>query len=346
MLNIEQDKLLAPYTTFNVGGAAKYFIEVFDEKGLLQAIEFAQDKNLPIFILGGGSNILISDEGFDGLVILNRIKGLEIDPVSGRVRMGAGEVWDEMVKKVVEASLGGLECLSGVPGSVGGAVVQNIGAYGQTISDVIEEVEILNTETLNIEKLSAAECKFVYRNSLFKSNPGKYVLNYVVMKLMPDGKPAITYHDLVDYFQGREPTVAEVRDAVIEIRARKGMVITQSHESYQSAGSYFKNPIIEKMHFDEIHPDLSVDAPATPWFWELPDGRIKIAAAFLIGAAGFGKGTSFGEAGVSPKHNQSLINLGNAKAIDIKNLSDKIKIAVEKKFGIPLEEEILMIGKF
>jgi UDP-N-acetylmuramate dehydrogenase len=346
MLNIEQDKLLAPWTTFKIGGLAKYFVEVFDERGLLQAVEFAKAKNLPVFVLGGGSNILVSDEGFSGLVILNRIKGVEVDANTGIVRAGAGEVWDYLVEKSVEANLAGIECLSGIPGTVGGAVVQNIGAYGQTFGDVVAEIEALNIETLKSEKLSAAEAKFAYRNSLFKENPGTYVITYVRIKLIPHGEPTLVYHDLAAYFQGKLATLPSVRGAVFEIRARKGMVISDRFESFQSAGSYFKNPVVEKIHFDRIRTDLSFEAPKSPWYWEMSDGRVKISAAHLISKAGFPKGYQEGEAGISPKHNQSIINYGQASASEVYGLAQKIKKAVDEKYGIPLEEEVLMVGNF
>lgn len=346
MLNIEQDKNLAEYTTMGVGGNAKYFIEIFDERGLIQAVEFAQEKGLQVFILGGGSNVIISDQGFAGLVILNRITGVDVDEPSGLVKGGAGENWDNVVEKVVAKGLSGIECLSGIPGTLGGAAVQNIGAYGQTFGDVIEKVEAFNVAEEAIEEFSLEKCEFDYRTSKFKNNPN-YILTHVYFRLQK-GKPKVSYHDIVEYFKLKniEPTLPSVREATIKIRAGKGMVVLPEYEIYRSVGSFFTNPILEKMHFDKIYPELKFESPATPWHWDLPDGRVKISGAYLISKAGFPKGYKNGEVGISPRQNLSIINLEQAKASDIKALAETIKSEVYKRFGVILSEEVVYVGSF
>lgn len=342
---IQENIPLAPFTTMKVGGPARYFVEVKSENQAREALQFALQKNLPVFILGGGSNIVVSDEGFSGLVIKNEIKGFNVENLGNnvvRVTAGGGENWDEFVKRVVEMGLAGAENLSGVPGSVGAAPVQNIGAYGVSVDKLIVEVRYLDTKTLELKSISGNKCEFGYRDSIFKRRPGKYFITGVVFEFISGGSVNISaYSDLREYFTNwpKTPTLEEVRRAIIEIRSRKGMVVMPEYESFRSVGSFFKNPVVTREKFES----LKIDCPGV-WFWEQNDARVKISAACLVEQCGFLKGYREGNVGISPKHSLAIINLGGASARSIKSFAIKIKNAVKNKFGIELEEEAQFIG--
>ncbi len=340
-MTIEKDKKLSPYTTFGVGGLAKLFVVVKNIQEAAEAVTFARKEKLPMFVLGGGSNVVISDEGFDGMVIKNEIKGSKFK--ENFLIAGAGENWDDVAKKAVEAGLEGIECLSGIPGSFGGAIVQNIGAYGQTLGDVVDAVEAIDLETGQIEVFAKNECDYSYRNSLFKKHPGVFLVTAATLKLHEINRGNTTYPSVKEHFSEKKtpPTLSEVREAVIGIRASKGMVIMHEYESYKSAGSFFKNPIITAEHYDKIQP--LVKCPGT-WYWVESDG-IKVSAACLVTSAGFSKGQMFDAVQISPKQPLAIINPGSATAKDIQNLAEKIKSEVMRKFAIPLEEEIVYVGK-
>ena len=241
----------------------------------------------------------------------------------------------------VQKNLAGIECLSGVPGSSGGAVVQNIGAYGQTLGDLVTEVEAIEIATGKSKVFSAAECEFAYRSSWFKINPNKFVITRFRLQLVPGGEPNISYQHVKKHFEGKpNPTLSQVRELVIRIRGSKGYLIMPGFKSYNTAGSFFKNPVVSTEQFEPLKPilgDLSLNR-----FWQTPQG-VKIAAAYLMQESGFIKGYREGTVGISPKHSLSLVNFGGATAVDIKNLAGKIKDTVYKKFGVILEEEILYV---
>lgn len=343
-MTIQENIPLAPLTTMKVGGPARYFVEVKSEDEARAALKFARGENLPVFILGGGSNIVVSDGGFTGLVIKNSIRGFAVQNREGGARLivGAGEDWDETVKRTVEAGLAGLENLSGIPGTVGAAPVQNIGAYGASADKIVSEVRGIDIETLEQKVLNRERCEFGYRDSIFKYEPGKIFITGVVFELVPGGAPDVaSYPDVKKYFADREqpPTLQEMRRAIIEIRSRKGMVILPEYESFQSVGSFFKNPIVGRVEFEKIKTSCP-----TPWFWETPDGRVKISAACLIEQSGFRKGYREGRVGISPKHPLAIINLGGAKAREIAAFAGKIRDAVKAGFGICLEQEAEFVG--
>lgn len=349
MIQIKENVNLTPFTTLNVGGPAKYFVSVSTEGELKEAVNFAKENSLPIFFLGGGSNILISDDGFEGLVVLKGIGGFDykIEGNKAIVTVGSGENWDEVVRRTVELGFAGIECLSGIPGKVGAAPVQNIGAYGQEVGNVIRTVRGYDLEVDVFSELSHDECKFGYRKSLFNTyEKGRYVITAVTFELIPNGEPTIKYQDLqIKFADNPNPTLSEVRNAVIEIRRSKGAAYVAGELEFKSAGSFFKNPIVSREVFTRVREITeSMEQPATPWFWELPDGRVKIAAAYLTEKAGFAKGYKMGKVGISPKHALSLINLGDARAEDIINLAREVIKGVEDKFGIKLEVEPLMVG--
>ena len=269
--------------------------------------------------------------------------GLELDD-AGVVKLGAGEDWDSVVATAVAKNLAGIECLSAIPGSSGGAVVQNIGAYGQTLSDSIIQVSAIELATGKEKIFSREECEFGYRTSWFKKNPNQYIVTGFQMQLKPGGEATIIYDHVIKHFENKPtPSLAELREFIIRIRASKGYLIMAGYNNYATAGSYFKNPIVFQDVFEKIKPVFG--EPGLNRYWETPQG-VKLAAAFLIQTAGFDKGYTDGQVGISPKHSLSLINLGGASASDMKKFAEQIKAAVLKMFGVKLEEEILYIGKF
>jgi UDP-N-acetylmuramate dehydrogenase len=347
-MDIREQVPLAPLTTIQVGGSARYFCELYNEEHLLALREFARQKSIPVFVLGGGSNIVVSDDGFPGLVIQNRITGIKED--GNTLVAGGGVSWDELVEFAVQKNLAGLEMLSGIPGTVGAAPVQNVGAYGVSMEHAFVSLRAFDLHTGEFREFTRSECGFGYRTSRFKtSDRGRYVILSVTFSLVPNGTPILTYHDLVKYFENKpSPSLAEVRRAVIEIRARKGMVIRPEYESYKSVGSFFKNPIVSKevAHTtkEAVEAEREKSGCNDPWFWFQPDGRVKISAACLIERAGFSKGTREGEVGISPKQPLAILNYGAGKATDIKLFADKIQQNVQAKFGITLEQEAELIG--
>lgn len=339
-LQIEENIPLAPFTTLGVGGPARYFTRPANEGDLIEALAFAGGKRLATFILGGGSNIVVSDAGFDGLVIyLGELKGLEFN-ANGDVRASAGEDWDYFVGLSVAFNLAGLECLSGIPGFVGGTPVQNVGAYGQDVSETIVSVRCFDREAEEFVELSNADCRFSYRRSIFNSiHRGRYIVTAVRFKLDPGGEPKMAYKDLITYFDGKNPTLAEVRQAVISIRRSKSMVIDPADVNSRSAGSFFKNPIVSAEQFAVLqtaHPNI----PSFPAY----DGFVKVPAAWLIEQAGIAKGFKLGNAGTSAHHSLAIINCGDATASEVLALKDVIQSTVNAKFGISIEPEPILVG--
>ncbi len=331
---------LAPYTTFHIGGPARWFAEAASEADIFEAVEFARSRSLPLFILGGGSNLLVSDEGFPGLVLHIALKGIE--QVYHFFRVAAGENWDEFVAHAVTQNYAGIECLAGIPGTVGGTPVQNVGAYGQEVADTIEAVRVLDLNSLKVSDLSPAKCRFSYRRSIFNSTQrGSYIVTRVDYALNKDGPPRLTYADLRKQFTGRsEPSLAEVSSAVRSIRHQKGMLIVDGDPDCRSAGSFFKNPVIGAQHLSRIAADFAAPVPTYP----AGEGFVKLPAAWLVEQAGFHKGYALGRAGISSRHTLALVNRGEARAADILALRDRIVIAVEQKFSIRLEPEPVFLG--
>lgn len=352
MIVLREQVLLAPFTSFGVGGPARFFAIVKNQDELEQAVCFADERNLPIFILVGGSNVVISDSGFPGLVIRMEMKGIEATYEGGAVFVcvGAGESWDALVARSVAEGWGGLECLSGIPGSVGAAPVQNIGAYGASVGPFVERVEVFDRKEKKIKILSNADCVFSYRDSIFKHSEGSsYIITNVTFRLARATLAEIpSYHDLKEFFGKKtDAPLVDIRNAIIEIRSRKGMVLLAGHETYKSAGSFFKNPVVLSEVFARVKAALAScpdGACAPPWHWVQQDGTVKIAAACLVEAAGFHKGYREGLAGISPKHALSIINLGGAQASDIVALAEKIQKKIYERFGVILEREAQYIG--
>jgi len=327
-----------------IGGAARFFVFAETESQVVDAFCFAGKKGLETFVLGGGSNILISDDGFNGLVVQIGIKGIEFEKADSKTRLtaGAGEDWDTLVAATVERDLAGFECLSGIPGFVGGTPVQNVGAYGQDVSETITVVRCFDRTNGKVVDLSNGECGFSYRRSIFNSTERRrYVVLTVTYELTQNGPPKIAYKDLSETFGGREPTLAETREAVLKIRRSKSMVIDASDPNSQSAGSFFKNPIVGAETVDAIRKIAGTDR--VPSF-QYSSGLVKVPAAWLIENAGFHKGFRFGNAGISTNHSLALVNFGGATAAEIIALKDLIQSRIVEKFSVRLEPEPIFVG--
>lgn len=335
-IEIKENVALAPLTTLGVGGPARFFVRATSEPQVLSALEHARAIGLDVFVLGGGSNVLVSDSGFDGLVVRIALLGLRGD--RERIVAQAGEDWDRFVERCVANDLAGVECLSGIPGLVGGTPVQNVGAYGQEVSDVIESVRCLDRTTNEIVELANADCGFSYRTSVFNSTlRDRYVVLAVRFALSEGGEPKIAYKDLREHFGDRRPTLADVRAAVLKIRRSKSMVIDPADPNSRSAGSFFKNPIVDRKKLEELGGDL------VPHF-AAGDGQVKVPAAWLIEQCGLGKGFRLGKAAISENHSLAIVNRGGATAADILALKEKIQASVGRKFGILLQPEPVFIG--
>ncbi len=335
---------LAEFTTLEIGGAARFFAQVREENEVVEAIEFAKQNNLEIFILGGGSNVLIADKGFDGLTLRIALKGISFAEQNDKtvfVTARAGEDWDEFVKSCVEKNLQGIECLSGIPGFVGGTPVQNVGAYGQEVSGTIAAVRVLERATGKIYEMPAEQCGFAYRASIFNTTEkNRFVVLAVTFALQLNGEAKIVYKDLREYFGGKKPNLTETREAVLEIRRRKSMVIDRNDPNSKSAGSFFKNPIVTSKQFDEICEKFGDSIPS----FAADENTVKIPAAWLIEHSGFYKGYRHETVGISTRHTLAIVNLGNATASDVCVLKDEIQKAVQKRFGLSLKPEPVFIG--
>ena len=339
-MEIRENIPLALYTTLGVGGTAKYFSAARDADDVVALFEWATSNGEDVFVLGGGSNILVSDAGFDGLVIKIEIEGVEFQ--DDAVTAGAGEDWDSFVKACVERDLAGVECLSGIPGTVGGTPVQNVGAYGQEVSETIQSVQCFDRSTGEIVELSNDQCGFEYRKSIFNtSERDRYVVLAVNYRLKAGGEPKIAYKDLQQRFADRVPTLTETRETVIAIRREKSMVIDAADPNSRSAGSFFKNPIVERYVADSIAEELELDR--IPHF-AAGEGLVKIPAAWLIEQAGFQKGFALGNAGISANHSLAIINRGSATSAEIVALKDLIQKTVFDRFGISLHPEPIFVG--
>ncbi len=350
-MTIRENISLAPLTTMQVGGAARYFAELKRDDEVREAVQFAKSHNLPLFVLGGGSNLVVADAGWPGLVLRIAIGGILTDPKPSSSRsvhfnVGAGVNWDDFVAQAVAQNCAGVECLSGIPGSVGGTPVQNVGAYGQDVADSIESVLAFDLKQDRIVSLPKPACGFRYRASIFNTTErGRYIILRVNYGLKRGGAPSLKYADLQKYFADRKtpPSLAEVRQAVREIRRSKGMLIVPGDDDCRSAGSFFKNPVLGETEFKELAERAAARGLEIPSYPALHAQR-KISAAWLVEQSGFAKGYALGPAKISSKHALALINAGNAKASDIVALKAEIQQGVQKAWGIQLEPEPVFLG--
>ena len=338
-LLIQENVALAPLTTLKVGGAARFFVSAKTETEVIEASRWAQKEELPLFILGGGSNVLIADRGWNGLVLHIALKG--IDAFDSIVNAQAGEDWDDFVGFCVDQDLQGIECLSGIPGTVGGTPVQNVGAYGQDISETIDKVRVYDLPSNRILLLNKAECEFSYRTSIFNStHKDRFVVLAVTFKLKRGAAPKIVYQELREVFGQRIPGLAETRHAVCRIRAEKAMLVRQGGLDSQSVGSFFKNPIVTNEKFEEMSEKFGAKIPS----FKMDNDSVKVPAAWLIEKAGFPKGFTKGNAGLSTRHTLALTNRGHATAKELIALKDEIQTSVKEKFELELKPEPVFIG--
>jgi UDP-N-acetylmuramate dehydrogenase len=364
-VKVQENIPLAPLTTLQVGGAARYFAELKREDDLSEALDFAKTRSLPLFVLGGGSNLVIADSGWPGLVLKIAIGGIatpKLQESAGNAvlfSVGAGVNWDDFVAHAVSQNCAGIECLSGIPGSVGATPVQNVGAYGQEVADTIESVRAFDLRTPELKEnriviLPKPACGFRYRSSIFNSTErGRYIILRVNYRLTRSGMPSLKYADLQKYFAERlnknlsgakeaSPSLAEVRDAVRAIRQSKGMLIGVGDDDCRSAGSFFKNPVLSEAEFRDLGARAASKALKIPSYPAL-DAQHKVSAAWLVEHSGFSKGYALGNAGISHRHALAIINRGSAQARDIVALKDEIQHAVQQAWGIQLELEPVFI---
>ena len=347
-MHLRENVPLAPRTTMQVGGPARFFVEALTTDDVHEAVAYAKSRNLRLFVLGGGSNLIVSDAGWPGLVLKIAIPGINHRHGHGTAYfdVGAGEDWDSFVTTTVQHTCAGIECLSGIPGSVGGTPVQNVGAYGQEVSETIVALNALNLATGNEEEFENADCSFAYRTSLFNTTAkGQYAILRVTFALAHDGVPRLAYADLKKHFSGwtTKPTLADVREAVRQIRASKGMLITPGDPDSRSAGSFFKNPVLTAEQFDELRrraTSRNLEVPSYPAL----DAQRKVSAAWLVEQSGFRKSYESGHAGISTKHALAIVNRGGATAAEIIALKDDIQRQVEKTWGIRLDTEPVLVG--
>jgi UDP-N-acetylmuramate dehydrogenase len=355
-MTIQENVPLAPLTTLQVGGAARYFAELRREDDVREAAQFAKSRDLPLFVLGGGSNLVVADSGWPGVVLRIVIGGITSpntnDATGSAVlfSVGAGVNWDDFVAQAVVQNCAGVECLSGIPGSVGGTPVQNVGAYGQEVADTIESVRALDLKQDRIVVLPNPACGFRYRTSIFNSaERGRYIILRVNYRLKRGGAPSLKYADLKKHFAERfperktPPSLAETREAVLEIRRSKGMLIVPGDDDCRSAGSFFKNPVLSEAQFKDLAERAASKGLEIPSYPAL-DAQRKVSAAWLVEHSGFSKGYAVGAAGISHKHALALINRGDAKASDIVGLKDEIQHGVQEAWGILLEPEPVFVG--
>jgi len=364
-----ENMVLAPYTTLRIGGRARYFTEVANEEELRESLNFAKGNNLPVFILGGGSNVLFADVGFNGLVVRPLFKGLEtseVGPHYVQVRVGAGEVLDEVIAWTVENGWWGMENLSFIPGLSGALAIQNVGAYGQEASEVIESVEVFDMVNGKSQMLNRDECGFTYRHSRFNTyDKGRFVILSVTLKLKKDGKPNLTYKDLQEYFNSPVPLKAgspslmhkrgrgellQMRQAVIKIRKDKG----QDPDKVWTAGSFFSNFRLTQKEFasllERIKKDFgeekSVELQTLVNKVKAPsdEGRIKVPAAWILDQLLNLKGMQVGGARLSERQVLNVINVGSATAKDCIELFEKVRSLVYQKTGLTLVSEPEFVG--
>lgn len=352
---IIQEKIsLAQYTTFKIGGPAKFFCVVTNENELIDAVKYASVNKLRIFVIGGGSNILISDNGFDGLVIKMEIKGIEFTDLNSKqneiehadklensinknnviVRVGAGENWDDFVELAVSKGLYGIENLSSIPGTVGASAVQNIGAYGTEVSNVIKNVRALDTESLEFVLLSKAECEFSYRESIFKQKKGRYIILKIDFELTRNGEINLEYEEIKDYFISKNisnTSLQNMRDAIVDIRQDK----LPDWKKWGTAGSFFKNPIISL----EKYESLKRVYPELPGYEE-SDGRIKVSLGWILDKICDARGFFMGNVGTYDRQALVVVTKPGATATEVVMFSNELMSRVQDKTGIKIEGEV------
>jgi UDP-N-acetylmuramate dehydrogenase len=336
------DTRLSELTTLRLGGPARRLIEAATEDEVIEAVNAADG---PAMVIAGGSNLVVADDGFDGTVIRIATRGIALEREDGRVRVevAAGEPWDDVVARTVEEGLAGIECLSGIPGSAGATPIQNVGAYGQEVAATVSAVRAYDRERSTVAELAPEECGFSYRSSAFKRSDRHVVLGVTFVLEPSRSAVAIRYAELARTLgvdPGARPPLADVREAVLALRRRKGMVVDPDDPDSVSAGSFFMNPILTTEEFDA----LAARSPELPPSWPEPDGRVKTSAAWLIEHAGFHRGYGNGRVGISSKHTLALINRGGGTTAELLALARELRDGVDDRFGVELQPEPTLVG--
>jgi UDP-N-acetylmuramate dehydrogenase len=344
---LERNVSLAPLTTLGIGGPARLFVRAETVDEIREAVAWTDANHERLFVLGGGSNLLIADTGFDGLVLQIDLRGVTVRDESREavtVYVAAGERWDDFVSFAADRGWAGIECLSGIPGLTGATPIQNVGAYGQDVSETIIGVEAIERDSGRVVTLTNRDCGFGYRQSIFKSAAkDRYIVVGVTFRLVPNGAASIRYPELQTYVDENKidtSDLPQIRDAVIAIRKRKGMVIDPSDPDTRSDGSFFMNPVVTPAQLDELV--LRAGTKNVPYF---PSGdQIKLSAAWLIEHALFHKGFVHGNVGLSSKHTLAVINRGGGTAREVLELVALIQGGVREKFGVEIQPEPNFIG--
>ena len=343
---------LAPMTTLGIGGPARYFAEGQSVDALIAGVEWARSRELPLFVLGGGSNIVVADAGIPGLVLRVSLRGITTRVEADRaiVTAAAGEDWERLVATCVARNWAGFECLSGIPGRVGATPIQNVGAYGQETSETLLSLEAVDLATVRLQEFSGAECEFGYRTSRFKTGSrDRFIITSVTYRLEVNGKPALRYAELERHVAaqgGTDHTLGQVRESVLALRRRKAMVIDPQDPDSRSVGSFFVNPVVMREESEQIKQRAGKligpgeEMPAFP----TPEDQVKLSAAWLIERAGINRGYVHGGVGTSTKHALAIINRGSGTAREIIELKELIQTRVLDAFGVELIPEPVFIG--
>ncbi|HEY8922856.1 MAG TPA: UDP-N-acetylmuramate dehydrogenase [Polyangia bacterium] len=349
---LADDVPLAPLTTLELGGKARHLVRARDEGAVSDAVAWAAARGLPLVVLGGGSNVVVPDAGVDGVVLKIETRGVTWNE-GGLVTAAAGEPWDELVAATVARGWAGLECLTGIPGLVGATPIQNVGAYGQEVGDVIREVRALERRTGRVVTLPAGACGFGYRDSRFRRHPDEHVVLGVTFELRPGGAPRIAYRELEDALvaqglEGEARSPAIVARTVRALRARKSMVLDPADPNRRSVGSFFTNPIVDGAAFEAlaaraVAAGVVTTAAEVPRF-EAGEGRRKVPAAWLIERAGFTKSLRRGAVGISSAHALALVHHGGGTTAALLALAQEIQDGVRARFGVTLEREPIVLG--
>jgi UDP-N-acetylmuramate dehydrogenase len=350
-MQLRENVPLAPLTTLGVGGPARYFVAASTTDEVREAVAWSQQRVLPLFVLGGGSNLVVSDSGFPGLVLKIEIAGITESALDGRriFDVGAGVDWDTFVACAVAADCAGIECLSGIPGTVGGTPVQNVGAYGQEVSETISSVRALEIASLTVREMGNCECGFAYRTSRFNTvDRGRYIILRVTFVLAPHGAPNLDYADVKKFFaggtaNGSTPSLEEVRAAVCQVRLSKSMLITEGDPDARSAGSFFKNPVLPRGEAERIIA-WAKERGLSLTTYRAGDDRVKVPAAWLIEQSGLHKGVALGPVAISSKHTLALVNRGGATAADVIAMKELVQQRVRQTFGVELVPEPVFVG--
>ena len=329
-----------------VGGPARFFAHARYDADVRAAWAWARERRVALRVLGGGSNVVADDAGIDALVVHVDTRGIEWRETADEVEVtvAAGEPWDDLVRCAVAREWAGLECLSGIPGRVGATPIQNVGAYGQEVSDTITAVHALDRTTGDTVSLPRAECGFTYRDSRFKSGePDRWIVMGVTYRLCPGGAPTVKYDELAKHLAARglgTPKLSDVRESVLEIRRGKSMVLDDGDPNRRSCGSFFMNPIVHPAHARSIASRIGAAMPQ----WTHPDGRVKLSAAWLIERAGFARGERTGAVGLSTRHTLAIVCHDRARARDVVAFARRIRDAVAERFEIRLVPEPVLWG--